>query len=246
MRYVFLSWAIMFFFGFGIIPVFAQDSFYIQDEAGSGTATGAFGNYDTTCYFGQYFTATTSIDVLELRSTLALTGSPTDGVYAYLATISGSTLTEIATSTNIITSVNSSYVMKTWEFDTTLNFETPTNIYFGLRRVGSYNSTNYYRFGRLSAGSLDTWSFRCSNNQQYGGYTYDYMSLLVQNTPVETACPDGYECYTIEEMATATQAIASSTEAIYTVGYTIQLFLGMYLLLLFGWFGYTFTRKFIW
>jgi hypothetical protein len=50
----------------------------------------------------------------------------------------------------------------------------------------------------------------------------------------------------IESLASTTQAsLASTTEAIYTIGYSLQLFLGLFTFLAFLYIGYKFMTRYI-
>jgi hypothetical protein len=232
-----------------------SDEWYIIDQANLVAST-PFGGFDnSTCYYMNMYTATSSLDIISLKVGVSKYNNPIDYVYAFFATRSGSYFTEIATSTNWFLgsslSGGTSKSYRTFYFGTsTMNVASGTDMYFGVRRSGAIDSNNRYHINTQSLVPYPRYSAKCSSNLvEINGLTKaSWQSLLVQDTPQPEAtstCPSGYECYTIEEMATATQAIASSTEAIYAVGYSVNLYLGIFMALIFGSIAMMFFRKFI-
>lgn len=228
---------------------------YIINDANLVAPT-AFGGFDNeTCYYMSKYTATSSLDAISLTMGINRFNTPTDYVYAFLATRSGGTFTQIATSTNWFLGSSlpsgTSKAYRTWFFGTSsVEVASGTDVYFGVRRNGAVNSTNRYNMWTDSTIEKPRYSAKCSNDlvQNDGTNKAIVHTFLVQDTPQEQAtstCPDGFECYTIYEMATATLAIASNTEAIYTVGYTINFVLGIFLFIIFFLIGKQFYKIFI-
>lgn len=93
----------------------------------------------------------------------------------------------------------------------------------GSNPVGVY-AVRYADRGYGTAGS----------SLSYGAYTYDYTNYEWDCTPTEC-----------EESGTMECDMASTTEAIYTVGYSVQMYLGILLLLIFGYLSYIFFRSYI-
>jgi hypothetical protein len=151
--------------------------------------------------------------------------------YVYTNGLTISTSTLIATSDSIV--VDTSESLRTFTF---ASEELSAGEYiFGMRRTGSASSTAFYHtlsFPSCTVRSSFTdqqKSFRI-NGTYSGALGMHFMHI------VGTTADSGgiMEC-----------DMASTTEAIYTVGYTINLFLGIFLFIACVYLGFIFVKRFI-
>lgn len=123
----------------------------------------------------------------------------------------------------------------------------------GVMRTDAFNATNNYDLTVSSAGTATTTkatrSYRVGGIRAsstavgtrgtYGNVAYQVVTGLYDIPESGSGdCPAGHVCATVEE-------VASTTEAIYTVGYSIQLYLGIALFLVFLVVMLRFTRSFL-
>lgn len=204
---------------------FYEQRLYTGTVITTGLSDNRMGLQDSYTFSQNGYVASTSFEILRY-------GAVTDYVYGFILS---SELNLVATSSNWVlgsTLSTSGHATTTFLFD---NYEVAsgTTVYFGWTRSGSYNAS--LRYQTWSSTGAGTYYYPSGENpnktmvQVISGYTYVEPS----NT-----CPEGYECYTIEEMAT-------TTEAIYAVGYSINLYMGIFLGLLFGYMAFIFFKKFI-
>lgn len=192
----------------------------------TGTTATRTGLKDPWTADDDYYIATTSFEITRY-------GAVTDYVYAFILSSDGNV---VATSSNWVlgsTLGTSGYGTSTFSFDNYL-VASGTTVYFGFNRSGAYNSSQRYQ--AWSASGAGSYYYTSNENpnktmvQVIEGYTYI--------DPPSATCPEGYECYTIEEMAT-------TTEAIYALGYSINLYMGIFLALVCGYMAFVFFKQFI-
>lgn len=218
---------------------------YSVDLGNSGTSASSWGLTNTRIGIGHSVTATTSIKVKSATFRFFKIGTPTDYVYGVIITGNSTTGTIVATSTNWYSgsSISSSATNYTFTFPigTSTEFASGSSFTLGVVRT-EYNASNYYRTtGTPSAGYIQNdWGFGAESGSNGGQISHDFYCPLVEKT-----CPDGYECYTLEEMATATQAIYDNTSAIYTVGASNMFFWSVFLSFVLAFLMYRFSRNFI-
>lgn len=235
-----------------------------QYSVTTGTNNTVFGNASSTLGICVRFGTSSPTYVNQLKINLYKTGAPTDDLQAFLA-IRGSssvnTYFTFATSTNTINGTT----LTTGTAEYTFNFATTAYTYYNrvdheytgdlrstgwgavcVKRLGGISATDYYRVTRntsitpslqypTGAQVSEAWqtaSVITGIRATISGYEY------VGSVGGGGSCPEGYECYTLEEMA-------STTEAVYTVGSTLQIYLGIMLMIVFGIMAYNFTRRFI-
>lgn len=176
---------------------------------------------------GTYYVATTTYELYK-------TGSPSDAVEAV---IWDTCSTVLATSTNTVagSSITTSATTYTFLF-ANVEIASGTTPLFGLRRTGSANASNYYRFRRNTTPST-SYIGNCTESISGtpNGWIYGYGWKPAASSSVW--CEDGV-CYTDEEMATTTAAILA-------LGYTLQLYLAVFVFALFALLAFRWTKKLI-
>lgn len=262
-RTIFGAFSAIIFFGanFAYADIGATSTFYSYD---TGTQNTVFGNNDTQIGFCQRLATTSPLYIATTTWRLYKTGSPTDNLRAYVGHIHQDLNPNWdihGTSTNTVsgTTITTSAQTYTFTFDPPLyidiNTEPVGSLYpgdnhglsyycIGVMRTGSSSASNYYRVQRDSsaftidypASSLVSTALQQGSN--LSGRPRGTISGYYSTEVPSGNCPTGYECYTLEEMA-------STTEAIYTVGSTMQIYLGIFLMLIFGYVAFVFARKFL-
>lgn len=232
----------------------------------TGTNNTVFGNSDSVMGFCQYLATTSDIYISTTTFRLYKTGAPTDTLKAYVGHIHQDLTPDWdihATSTNTVNGTS----LTTSATDVVFTFSPPVEIHLENERVGALypgdnHGLSYYCIGVMRTGSSSVSNYyRLQRSTDAETIVYPRASMLsntltiganvagrvrgkiegyypIPGTSSNTGCPDGYECYTLEEMA-------STTEAVYTVGSTLQIYLGIMLMIAFGIMAYNFTRRFI-
>lgn len=106
-------------------------------------------------------------------------------------------------------------------------------------KINSYgnNTQKFYPF------TVFEWNYGNIGNTFNSRPSFDVT--LYTSDSVSSSNSGTIDCITASDMATNTLAIASNTEAVYAVGYSINLYLGILLALIFGVLSFKFFKKFI-
>lgn len=204
------------------------------DRYEGNTVTKNFGN--TNDGYCQSYTTHTSVYIASSTFRGGRTNTPTDYIYGVLL---DSSKNVIATSTNwVIGSTMSTGAGYYYFYYNNVFFASTSPFFVCHKRSGAQDATNYYRvtgdtngisptYGAFLNGTTTTAnSLGMQSYTQTWGYTYF------------PTCTGGGATSTMCDMA-------STTEAIYTVGYSTNIILGIFLCLIFFYFGFKFIRSFL-
>lgn len=252
-----------FFFLAPLVHADIGTSTTLYSQTGGSNNT-VFGNASTTLGICVRFGTSSPVYVDTFKINMYKTGAPTDTLQAFLAvrgsTTAPSTYYTFATSTNTIAGTS----LTTGSSEYTFNFATTAYTYYNrfddeytgdlrstgwgavcVKRTGGISATNYYRITRNTGISASLTYPTGSQVSEAWGTASGITGIKAQILGYEYIesgsggpCPDGYVCATMEE-------VASTTEAIYTVGSSMQIYMGILLLLLFGYMGFVFTRRYL-
>jgi hypothetical protein len=231
-----------------------------------GTNNTVFGNSATAMGICVRFATSSDVYITDFRLQLYKTGSPTDSLQAFIATSDPEPTPDVtwyASSTNTISGSSLTTSQQPYWFyfsSSTATSSLIRKMFVGrdfagdgmavaypslcVVRTGAPDVTNYYRIARDATANdkEHPTGFQLTNAMNKGSNITGHIRSTILGQfyieATEGSCPSGYECYTIEEMA-------STTEAIYTVGYTMQTYIGIFLLLTFGLLAFGFVRRFL-
>lgn len=176
--------------------------------------------------------ATTEGKMSEFSATMLKNAGSTCTMYGVVwNNLSSSGYESVATSTNSIDcgAIGTAYGRHVFTFSDQVDIE--TGMFVGLygENISGSNPVG------ASAVRIDDRAYGLLNSSlSTGQYDYSYTNYEWDCTPTEC-----------EESGTMECDMASTTEAIYTVGYSVQMYLGVLLLLIFGYLSYIFFRGYI-
>jgi hypothetical protein len=198
------------------------------DEYNGGTTAQKWGDSNAKKGVGEITMRDYEFLPTTLTVTLAKNGTPVDMVYALI------TMYDPFYGAFRYIKSESQTIASTTAQDYTFTFSEPKIVpryqlfVFGISRTGSANAQAYNLYGDVLS-DFDGWI-----TDEYA-YTHDGVTVGA------TYNFEGLECTDQQTATTSTDV----TEAVYTIGYNIQIYLGILLLMLFGYLGYTFTRRYI-
>jgi len=154
---------IFFLFTTNALAVYDPSATWKTYDVGSGASNSVFGNTSTRLGLSTALTATTTIYVATTTLVMYKTGSPSDSVEGVLWS-SCSTPTVLATTTAIAgSSISTSATVYTFVFPLT-RIASGSSYWFGVRRTGSADASNYYRVRRGASGAVWQYVGTCSEN----------------------------------------------------------------------------------
>lgn len=226
---------------FFVATIANADTYHVHcDDAGANSA-GDFG-YVSALYQGKisldFATTSSSTVITEMKVQLKKHGSATTGsVQGVLYSGTLSNLTFLASSTNSVvvsTGLTTTWATSTFTFNN-IQVATSTKVYVGVYRTTVDTQPVYWN--------------RCPINSPTGTHSVYLTGTTTtdsaQDFELTTTAPTSGGGGSTTTQPTTTVDMASTTEAIYAVGYSIQIYMGILLMILFGYMGFVFVRYYI-